>query len=290
MASERCGSPHGAHAATTRRHGARVGRAPKQEHCGRSWHQSAYGREPPRLDHEEDRVEVVARVGEIGVSCLGWRRRAATGALRLRLLGRSLWRPAPSRFASVHLIDAFFGKLSWTPLKPAAQPKRRVEGLAAAAKQRIVSPPAATRNAIRRSTMSTPCWRNAYPQPSTFVGELAAMTGAPAALVAAIVLQFVWIGIGLATNWDPYPFVFLLTCSNVIQLILIFVIAVAQRQLSLHDELRAEADHGAISRLLYHQEAQELLLVRLAEKLDVDARDLRPILSTLAGKAARPPA
>jgi len=46
--------------------------------------------------------------------------------------------------------------------------------------------------------------------------------------------------------------------------------------------LRAEADHGAISRLLYHQEAQELLLVRLTEKLDVDARDLRPILSTLA--------
>lgn len=70
-----------------------------------------------------------------------------------------------------------------------------------------------------------------------------------------------------------YPFVFLLTCSNVIQLILIFVVAVAQRQLSLHDELRAEADHGAISRLLYHQQAQELLLVRLAEKLDVDARD-----------------
>src|ERR1700722_20101217 len=110
MASERCGSPHGAHAATTRRHGARVGRAPKQEHCGRSWHQSAYGREPPRLDHEEDRVEVVARVGEIGVSCLGWRRRAATGALRLWLLDRSPWRPAPSCFASVHLIDHFFWK------------------------------------------------------------------------------------------------------------------------------------------------------------------------------------
>ena len=35
----------------------------------------------------------------------------------------------------------------------------------------LVSPLAATRNAIRRSTMSTPCWRNAYPQPSTFVGE-----------------------------------------------------------------------------------------------------------------------
>jgi hypothetical protein len=37
------------------------------------------------------------------------------------------------------------------------------------------------------------------------------MTGAPAAVVAAIALQFVWIGIRIATNWDPYPFVFLLT-------------------------------------------------------------------------------
>jgi uncharacterized membrane protein len=117
--------------------------------------------------------------------------------------------------------------------------------------------------------------------------RIAALTGAPAALVAAIVLQFVWIGIGLVTRWDPYPFVFLLTCSNVIQLILIFVIAVAQRQLSLHDELRAEADHGAISRLLYHQQTQELLLIRLAERLDVNTRDLMPMLTTLAGREER---
>jgi uncharacterized membrane protein len=47
----------------------------------------------------------------------------------------------------------------------------------------------------------------------THCRRIAAMAGAPAALVAAIVLQFVWIGIGLATQWDPYPFVFLLTCS-----------------------------------------------------------------------------
>ena len=117
--------------------------------------------------------------------------------------------------------------------------------------------------------------------------RITALTGAPAALVAAIVLQFVWIGIGLVTLWDPYPFVFLMTCSDVIQLILIFVIAVAQRQLSLHYELRAEADHGAISRLLYHQQTQELLLVRLAEKLDVDTRDRIPLLTTLAGREDR---
>ena len=114
--------------------------------------------------------------------------------------------------------------------------------------------------------------------------SIAAWTGAPLALLAAIVLQLLWIGVGLATGWDPYPFVFLLTCSNVIQLILIFVIAVAQRQSSLHDELRAEADHGAISRLLYHQQAQELLLVRLAARLGVDTSDVAAALGTLARK------
>jgi len=117
--------------------------------------------------------------------------------------------------------------------------------------------------------------------------RIAVWTGAPVALLAAIVLQLVWIGVGLATHWDPYPFVFLLTCSNVLQLILIFVIAVAQRQSSLHDELRAEADHGAISRLLYHQQAQELLLVRLAAKLEVDTGDLTATLTKLARNEGR---
>lgn len=112
--------------------------------------------------------------------------------------------------------------------------------------------------------------------------RIATWTGAPIALLLAIVLQGIWIAVGLITRWDPYPFVFLLTCSNVIQLILIFVIAVAQRQLSLHDELRAEADHGAISRLLYHQQAQELLLVRLAEKFGVGTNDLTETLIVLA--------
>jgi hypothetical protein len=42
----------------------------------------------------------------------------------------------------------------------------------------------------------------------------------------------------------------------------------------MHDELRAEADHGAISRLLYHQQTQELLLIRLAQKLGVGTGDL----------------
>src|SRR5438270_1708761 len=84
-----------------------------------------------------------------------------------------------------------------------------------------------------------------------FCRKVADLTGAPNALMLAIAVQILWLAIGTFTHWDPFPFVFLLTCSNVIQLILIFVIAVAQKQQTEHDELRAEADHDSISRLLY---------------------------------------
>lgn len=115
-----------------------------------------------------------------------------------------------------------------------------------------------------------------------FCRRVADLTGAPAALMLAIVLQIAWLVVGTITRWDPFPFVFLLTCSNVLQLILIFVIAVAQRQQTMHDELRAEADHDAISRLLYHQEFQEKLLLRIAESVGVEVDELRPALESLA--------
>lgn len=105
--------------------------------------------------------------------------------------------------------------------------------------------------------------------------RIADATGAPVALLLAIVVQLIWIGVGAATHWDPYPFVFLLTCSNVLQLILIFVIAVAQKQQTLHDELRAEADHDSISRLLYHHQLQNELLLRIAGNAGIDVADLK---------------
>jgi uncharacterized membrane protein len=112
--------------------------------------------------------------------------------------------------------------------------------------------------------------------------RIADATGAPAALLLAIVVQFIWIAVGAVTHWDPFPFVFLLTCSNVLQLILIFVIAVAQKQQTEHDELRAEADHASISRLLYHQQLQNELLLRLAERSGVDVSDLKSTAAMLA--------
>jgi uncharacterized membrane protein len=112
--------------------------------------------------------------------------------------------------------------------------------------------------------------------------RIADATGAPVALLLAIIVQLVWISVGAVTRWDPFPFVFLLTCSNVLQLILIFVIAVAQKQQTQHDELRAESDHDAISRLLYHQQLQNELLIRIAENSSINVADLKPAAAKLA--------
>jgi hypothetical protein len=70
-----------------------------------------------------------------------------------------------------------------------------------------------------------------------------------------------------------------------LQLILIFVLAVGQRQSFQHSELRAENDHEAIARLFYHQEVQEDLLLRIAEKIELDVRDLKKMVADLAGKS-----
>ena len=114
-----------------------------------------------------------------------------------------------------------------------------------------------------------------------FCKRISDATGAPMALFLVIAIQTIWVIVGQITKWDPYPFAFLLTCSNIIQLVMIFVIAVAQRQSSQYAELRAETDHDHISRLLYHQQVQEQLLLRLAERTQADVSDLKTAISTL---------
>jgi uncharacterized membrane protein len=114
--------------------------------------------------------------------------------------------------------------------------------------------------------------------------SIADWTGAPLALMAAILIQAVWIIVGIVTHWDPFPFAFLLTVSNVLQLILIFILAVGQKQSSEHAERRAESDHEAISRLLYHQEAQEQILLALAAKIECDVTAVRVLIERLASE------
>jgi uncharacterized membrane protein len=112
--------------------------------------------------------------------------------------------------------------------------------------------------------------------------SIADATGAPLALFLAIIFQIAWVVVGSLSHWDPYPFVFLLTISNILQLILIFIISVAQKQSSQHAELRAEADHEHISRLLHHQEVQEAILMRLAQQTQIDVSDIRKALAQLS--------
>lgn len=115
-----------------------------------------------------------------------------------------------------------------------------------------------------------------------FCQRVSQMTGSPTALALAILVQAIWIPVGILTKLDPFPFAFLLTCSNIIQLILIFVLAVGQRQASTHAELRAEHDHASISRLLYHQELQEQVLIALARKLEIEVHSIEEMVRKLA--------
>ena len=114
-----------------------------------------------------------------------------------------------------------------------------------------------------------------------FCKRVSDSTGAPIALAIVIVAQLIWIAIGQVTGRDPFPFIFLLTISNVIQLTLLFVISVAQRQSSQHAEMRAELDHEWIGYLLEHQELQEQLLLRIAAKANVDTADLQGRIDAL---------
>jgi uncharacterized membrane protein len=114
-----------------------------------------------------------------------------------------------------------------------------------------------------------------------FCKRIADSTGAPIALALVIVAQLVWILIGQATGRDPFPFIFLLTVSNVIQLTLLFVISVAQRQAGQHAEMRAELDHEWIGYLLEHQDLQVDLLMRIASKAGIETADLQGRLNAL---------
>ncbi len=121
-----------------------------------------------------------------------------------------------------------------------------------------------------------------------FCQRIAAATGAPITLVAVIVFQLVWIVVGHVTKMDPYPFVFMLTVSNVIQLVLIVVLAVGGKQQSTHDQIRAEQDHAALSRLLYHQQAQERILLELAQKSGIDTTEAERTIADLLASPQEP--
>jgi low affinity Fe/Cu permease len=115
-----------------------------------------------------------------------------------------------------------------------------------------------------------------------FCQKIGESTGAPITLVAVIVFQLIWIILGQITKMDPFPYIFMLTVSNVVQLILIVVLAVAGKQQASHAEIRAEEDHASLSRMLYHQQTQEAMLLDLAAKAGIDVTEYTRAVNELA--------
>jgi hypothetical protein len=73
--------------------------------------------------------------------------------------------------------------------------------------------------------------------------------GTPQVLVGSIFAQIAWAVIGQLTHWDPYPFPFMLTVSNMLQLVLIFAVACGQRDSVKRTEKRSEHDHKMLEHL-----------------------------------------
>jgi hypothetical protein len=105
--------------------------------------------------------------------------------------------------------------------------------------------------------------------------------GSPFALFAIIVIQVLWVVLGQTSNLDPYPYVFLLTISNVIQLILIFILAVGQRQSVQRSEIRSQTDHDSISRIMHHQDLQEKILLQILQHHDINSDEVKNVLAAL---------
>lgn len=122
----------------------------------------------------------------------------------------------------------------------------------------------------------------ALSQTERFCRRISDSTGAPATLVAVILFQLIWIVVGQVTKMDPFPYIFMLTVSNVIQLVLIVVLAVAGKQQAAHSEIRAEEDHASLSRMLYHQQTQEAMLLDLAAHAGIDTHEYERAVNELA--------
>lgn len=108
--------------------------------------------------------------------------------------------------------------------------------------------------------------------------------GSAAALGIIVIIQVLWVCIGQSTKLDPYPYVFMLTVSNVIQLILIFILAVGQRQSVERAAIRTQTDHDAISRIMHHQDLQEKMLLQILNHHDINSDEVKSMIELLNSK------
>ena len=110
-------SPRGSHDPTTRSDGKGACGPAEQEHCRRSRHQPAHRREPSRRHHEENRIEVAARAGEVGALGGGLSKNSRHRVLR----SRDPLAVSPREYAPEPLADECDHRRFW--LWPESAPK-----------------------------------------------------------------------------------------------------------------------------------------------------------------------
>ena len=99
------------------------------------------------------------------------------------------------------------------------------------------------------------------------------------AVYIAVAIQVTWMTLATIGFWefkkDPYPFAFLLFLSNIVQLLLMFVIMVGQRVLGAASDKRAVVTYQDAEAILHeclqmqeHLTAQDAALERMIKRLE----------------------
>src|ERR1700674_1096144 len=131
-----------------------------------------------------------------------------------------------------------------------------------------------------------------------FNGRLAAAitrsVGTMWAVYIAFAIQITWMALATLGIWlfarDPYPFAFLLFLSNIVQLLLMFVIMVGQQVLGAASDRRAVVTYQDAEAILHeclqmqeHLLAQDRALEGIVNRMEHVEKNMEKLTARLAG-------
>jgi uncharacterized membrane protein len=114
------------------------------------------------------------------------------------------------------------------------------------------------------------------------------------AVYAAVAIQITWMALATLGIWefkkDPYPFAFLLFVSNIVQLLLMFVIMVGQQVLGAASDKRAVVTYQDAEAILHeclqmqeHLLAQDKALEGIVSRMEHLEKNMEKLMTRLAG-------
>ena len=114
------------------------------------------------------------------------------------------------------------------------------------------------------------------------------------AVYVAVFIQVTWMALATIGIWefkkDPYPFAFLLFLSNIVQLLLMFVIMVGQQVLGAASDKRAVVTYQDAEAILHeclqmqeHLLAQDKALEGIVSRMEHVEKNMEKLLARLAG-------